>query len=64
MKYWKKIKSGFILSEFNDDSDMVIKSLSGSKQSDTSDNVYDDSNEQCGAWTKVGAEQPHFPFSG
>jgi hypothetical protein len=55
----------FILSEFNDDSDMVIlvKSLSGSKQSNISDNVHD-SNKKCGTWAKVWGEQPHFPFSG
>jgi hypothetical protein len=51
-------------SEFNDDSDsysdMVVKFLSGSEQSDSSDDedVNDDSDMQQGTWTKVGAECP------
>jgi hypothetical protein len=43
------------------------KFLSGSKHSDSFDdnnNVNDDSDMQHGTWTKVGAEWPHFPFSG
>jgi hypothetical protein len=58
-------------SEFSDGSDcvsdMVVKFLSGSKQSDSSDdkdNVNYDSDIQHGTWTKVGTEWPHFPFSG
>jgi hypothetical protein len=49
------------------DGDMVVKFLSHSKQSDSSDdedNVNDDSDVQHETWTKVGADQPHFPFSG
>jgi hypothetical protein len=49
--------------EFSDDSDSdgdtVVKFLSDSKQSDSSDDeedVNDDSNMQHGTWTKVGAE--------
>jgi len=44
-------------------SDMAIKSLSASKQSNTSDNVHD-SNKKFGTWAKVGSKQPHFPFCG
>jgi hypothetical protein len=57
--------------EFSDDSDCdydtVVKFLPDSEQSDSSDdedNVNDDSDMQHGTWTKVGAERPHFPFSG
>lgn len=53
----------FILREFKNDSDIITKSLSGSKQSNTSDNAHD-SKKKCGAWAKVRGEQPHFPFSG
>jgi hypothetical protein len=38
---------------------MVVKFLSDSEQSDSSDdedNVNDDSDKQYGTWTKVGAE--------
>jgi hypothetical protein len=45
---------------------MVVKFLSGSKHSDSSgdkDSVNDDSNMQHETWTKVGVEQPLFPFS-
>jgi hypothetical protein len=55
--------------EFSDDShcdgDMVVKFLSGSEQSDSSDdedNVNDDSDMQHETWTKVGAEHPVFHF--
>jgi hypothetical protein len=58
-------------SEFSDDSDcysdnMVVRVLSGSEQSDSSDDeaVNDDCGMQHGTWTKVGAERPQFPFSG
>jgi hypothetical protein len=68
MNYGMKIN---IVSKFSDDSDcdgdMVVKFLSDSEQSDSSDdkdNVNDDSDMQHGTWTKTGAEQPHFPFSG
>jgi hypothetical protein len=46
---------------------MVFKFLSGNKQSDSYDdkhNVNDDSDMQHETWTKVGAKQSHFPFSG
>ena len=43
----------FILSESDDDSDMVIKSLSGNKQSNTAGNVHD-SNKKYGIWAKTG----------
>jgi hypothetical protein len=53
--------------EFSDDSDcygdMVVKSLSDSKQSDSSDdkdNANDDNDMQHGTWTKVRAERPRF----
>jgi hypothetical protein len=65
-----------LLSEFSDDSDcdgdMVVEFLSDSDQSDSDqsdssddeDNVTDDSDMQYEAWTELGAERPHFPFSG
>jgi hypothetical protein len=43
-------------SEFSDDSDMVVKFLSGSEQRDSSDdedNVNDESDMQHGTWTKA-----------
>jgi hypothetical protein len=45
---------------------MVVKVLSGSERSDSSNDeaVNDDSGMQLGTWTKVGAERPRFPFSG
>jgi hypothetical protein len=46
---------------------MVVKFLSDSEQSDSSDdedNVNDDSDMQHETWTKVWAELPSFPFSG
>jgi hypothetical protein len=49
------------------DGDMVVKFLSDSEQSDScddEDNANDDSDMQHETWTKVGAEQPRFPFSG
>jgi hypothetical protein len=63
MNYGKKMNLVLIQSEFSDDSDcdsdMVVKFLSGSKHSDSSDdehNVNYDSDMQHGTWTKVGAE--------
>jgi hypothetical protein len=46
---------------------MVAKFLSGNEQSDSADdddNVNAGSHIQHGTWTKVGAKQSHFPFSG
>jgi hypothetical protein len=46
---------------------MVVKFLSGSKRSDSSDdkdNVNYDSHMQHGTRPEVGAEQPRFSFSG
>jgi hypothetical protein len=63
MNYGMKMN---LVSEFNDDSgccsDMVVKFLSGSEQSDSSDDedVNDDSDMQHVTWTKVGAERPPF----
>jgi hypothetical protein len=57
--------------EFSDDSDcdsgMVVKFLSDSEQTDSSDdedNVNDDNDMQHGTWTKVGAERLRVLFSG
>jgi hypothetical protein len=58
-------------SEFSDgsdyDRDVVVKFLCVNEWSDScgeKDNVSDDRDMQHGTWTKAGAEQPHFPFSG
>jgi hypothetical protein len=69
---WDELQKEFSVnseSEFSDDSDcdMVVKPLSGSEQSNSSgdkDYVNAGSDMKHGTWTKVGAERPHFPFSG
>lgn len=52
-----------LVSEFgddnDDDSDMVVKFLSGREQSDSTDDKYNisgDSDMQHGTWSKVGAQ--------
>jgi hypothetical protein len=54
-------------SEYSCDSEINVKILSCSEQSISSDeeeNVSDNSNMQHGIWAELGAEQPHFPFTG
>lgn len=52
----------FILSEFKNETDMVIKSLNGRKQSNTSDNVHHNNQKM---WDMgKGWGLPHFPLSG
>jgi hypothetical protein len=60
MKYGMKMN---LVSEFgddnDDDSDMVVKFLSGREQSDSTDDKYNisgDSDMQHGTWSKVGAQ--------
>jgi hypothetical protein len=53
--------------EFSHESDAHVDMLSGSERrenTDDEDNANDKSDMQYDTWTRVGAERPHFPFSG